>query len=103
MSTPELYGFLIEELTHAFGTPQQLQGDKHFWGLSCVGLIPMINVFSGNSGRIPAVWVFDPHHPEQTVLCVEIENPAQVDPLIELIRMRVRRSGDGHGDTPQSR
>ncbi|MCI0363804.1 MAG: hypothetical protein L0219_07975 [Phycisphaerales bacterium] len=94
-----LHLYVHGRFREAFGEPQHTLGNDDHWSLRSSGSEMSINVLLNGTLETPAVWVFDPHDPDDEVYKKLITENQQADDIITQLHARLkharRQSGKG--------
>jgi hypothetical protein len=91
-SASALHQQILRRFREAFGEPDTtLRRDDH-WAIKPGPDKLPINVLVNGTAELPAIWVFDPHDPDEPVMKIGIHDSAEIDEFIDAIEDRVIRA-----------
>jgi hypothetical protein len=99
--TSPLHKFVHKRFREIFGDPDNALGRDDHWALKPSPYQASINVLVNGTSEAPAVWVFDPHVPNDGVLRKLIKSESEIEELVKHIQKRIEQAaakGDGSQD-----
>jgi hypothetical protein len=92
--TSALHKFVHARLREVFGPPDNTLGRDDHWSIKPSASQAAINVLVNGTAEHPAVWVFDPHVPNDGVLRTAIQREEQIESVIEQILDRTKKAAE---------
>ena len=86
----ELHQYVDQQFRQAFGNPENSLGRDDHWSLRPGPSLVAINVLVNGTAEHPAVWVFDPHIPNDGVLRKMISSKDDVHEMVKQIQARMQ-------------
>ena len=92
-----LHTYVNARFREAFGPPNHSMGKDDHWRIEGSSTALAINILLNGTRDTPALWVFDPHDPNEEVYRSSISQEGQVDAIIKQIQERVKRAAQPLG------
>jgi hypothetical protein len=98
-----LHNVVHKRFREVFGEPQSVLGREDHWSFKpTVPYSAAINVLVNGTAELPAIWVFDPHQPDDGVLRVAIKDEQMIEDIISKIQERIRRASRDEPKRPSA-